>query len=196
MEAVLRVGEDAVSPATPCLPCTTSGLQTRAESVSRRRVASGAGCPRSSRSSSARCRGRNKPPTRESRDDRGRCDSRLARTADAGAARRGGGRGSPSRADPQGCGEPSRRGARRDAVSGPQREAPRNLDSLQARIRNVAHEHAQQVRRIQRAPILPFVCGRPRRAIEVSRPWLGRRARTGRSSRRRVSCRTGAAGWK
>jgi hypothetical protein len=36
-------------------------------------------------------------------------------------------------------------------VSAPQREAPRNLDSLQARIRNVANERGQQFRRIQRA---------------------------------------------
>jgi hypothetical protein len=36
-------------------------------------------------------------------------------------------------------------------VSTPQREAPRNLDSLQARIRNVAQARDQQPRRIQRA---------------------------------------------
>ena len=36
-------------------------------------------------------------------------------------------------------------------MSTPQREAPRNLDSLQARIRNVANERAQPFRRIQRA---------------------------------------------
>jgi hypothetical protein len=35
-------------------------------------------------------------------------------------------------------------------VSAPQREAPRNLDSLQARIRNVANEREQPFRRIQR----------------------------------------------
>jgi hypothetical protein len=36
-------------------------------------------------------------------------------------------------------------------VSAPQRDAPRNLDSLQARSRNVANERGQPFRRIQRA---------------------------------------------
>jgi hypothetical protein len=36
-------------------------------------------------------------------------------------------------------------------VSAPEREAPRNLDSLQARVRNVAREREQEFRRIQRA---------------------------------------------
>jgi hypothetical protein len=122
-------------------------------------------------------------PRGNPRDDRGRGDSRLARTADAGAARRGGGRGSPSRADPQGCGA-----GHNERLRGTSIRCRRG--SAMSRTSTRSRSGGSSVR-----PFCPsFAVDLVARSRSLDLGWAAEHEQVDPLAW--VSCRTGDAGWK